>query len=75
MAESMFERVALAIANAAYDDKAKAAIEAMREPTEGSIAAGVSFLIDANLDGPDGVADSDVRGCFQAIVDRVLEDG
>ena len=39
-----------------------------REPSEGSIASGVVFLIDANLDGPDGVGESDARGCWQAML-------
>lgn len=38
------------------------------EPTDASIANGVVFLIDANLDGPDGVGHSDVQGCFAAML-------
>ena len=70
----------------AFEREAKAAIEAYektlkaqglvivpREPSEGSIANGVQFLIDANLDGPDGVGQSDARGCWQAMIDAVLE--
>ena len=38
-----------------------------REPTAESIAEGVLFLVDANLDGPDGVGESDALGCWQAM--------
>lgn len=81
MAESMIERIGEAIGQVALITPGvhrlkvgRAAIKAMWEPTEGSIAAGVSFLIDANLDGPDGIGESDARGCWQAMCAKMLED-
>ena len=65
MAESITERVARAISNAAYDDKAKAAIGAMREPTEEMLSA---VRISPNDPDP-------IKVSWQAMIDKALEDG
>ncbi len=44
-----------------------------REPTEESIVEGVAALINANLDSPNGVGESDARDCWQAIWDKYLD--
>ena len=58
-----------------YRTQARAAVAAVlkgiREPSDQAIADGVNFLIDADLDGPDGVGHSDVVGCWQAMVDAL----
>jgi hypothetical protein len=60
----------------AFGDVARAAVVAVlkgiREPSDQAIADGVNFLIDANLDGPDGVGHSDAVGCWQAMSDALL---
>ena len=50
-----------------------AQIAALREPSEINIANGVQFLIDAKLDGPDGVGHSDALGCWHAMFPAVDE--
>ncbi len=48
--------------------EAKGLVIVPREPNVASIANGVQFLIDANLDGPDGVGHSDALGCWQTML-------
>ncbi|HDZ37648.1 MAG TPA: hypothetical protein ENH62_05080 [Marinobacter sp.] len=83
MAESMTERVARAISNAAYDDKAKAAIGAMREPTEEMLlaswhqTASVSSerRMAVELGTPRSAHLAKMKQRWQAMIDKALEDG
>ncbi len=56
-----------------YAQDARAAIAAYRQVladnlTEQQLADGVQALIDAGLDGPDGVGHSDVRAVIKAVL-------
>ena len=48
--------------------EAKGLVIVPREPNVASIANGVQFLIDANLDGPDGVGHSDAVGVWDTML-------
>lgn len=48
-----------------------AVIACIREPDEKMLASGVSALIDAGLDGSNGVGHSDVIACLQAVLDSM----
>lgn len=52
---------------------AKAAIKAIREPSEAMLATGVNATFGAGLDGPDGVGPREVQEIWQAMIDAALE--
>ena len=51
---------------------ARAAIKAMREPTEGMLATAVVNLVDVGLDSADGVGPDDAIPVWQAMIDTAL---
>lgn len=76
MTDSIVERVARALANEEgyandpfpYDERARAAIKAMREPTEAMMNVGSGFIYEAYGHGP-----TIAKEAWQAVVDEALK--
>ena len=54
--------------------EAKAAILALREPSEEMAVNGVNAIIDFGLDSLDGVGLEDSKACYRAMIDAALDD-